>query len=121
MSQLTGTAPVTLDFELDHRRNAEAMDGTFLIDAFVTLGNRSSGTCVHHRMELFSASLSLPPWFGSVGMDNEDVDREKDKAWDALCRESGWECRICGTVPECGERFENSLCDDCRKMTHNYE
>ena len=37
MSQSTGTAPVTLDFELDHQRNAKAIDGTFVVDAFVTL------------------------------------------------------------------------------------
>jgi hypothetical protein len=54
-------------------------------------------------------------------MGNEETEREKDQAWTSLCHESGWECRICGSVPERGQQFVDNLCDDCRNMTHNYE
>jgi hypothetical protein len=49
----------------------------------------------------------------------EDAEREKDKAWTNLCRESGWVCRICGAVPQRGQQFTDNLCDDCRKIARN--
>ena len=49
----------------------------------------------------------------------DDAERQKDKAWANLCRESGWVCRICGAVPERGQHFTDDLCGDCRKIARN--
>jgi hypothetical protein len=49
----------------------------------------------------------------------DDAEREKDRIWANLCRESGWLCRICGAVPEHGQQFTDDLCDDCRKIARN--
>jgi hypothetical protein len=49
----------------------------------------------------------------------DDAEREKDRVWANLCRESAWVCRICGAVPERGQRFTDDLCDDCRKIARN--
>jgi hypothetical protein len=51
-------------------------------------------------------------------MPNE-TEHDKERVWADLCRESGWVCRICGAVPEPGQQFQDSLCDDCRKMVKN--
>jgi hypothetical protein len=49
----------------------------------------------------------------------EDPERRKDVAWENLCRESGWTCRICGAIPERGKQFEKGLCEDCRLSIKN--
>jgi hypothetical protein len=49
----------------------------------------------------------------------EDSERKKDVAWEHLCQENGWACRICGTIPERGKQFENGLCEDCRLSIKN--
>jgi len=49
----------------------------------------------------------------------EDSERRKDVAWENLCRENGWACRICGTTPERGKQFANGLCEDCRLSIKN--
>jgi len=52
-----------------------------------------------------------------VSADNSE--RKKDEAWANLCRAEGWVYRVCGSVPERGQRFTNDLCDDCRKIVRN--
>jgi len=49
----------------------------------------------------------------------DDSERKKDEAWANLCRAEGWVCRVCGSVPERGQRFDDNLCDDCRKIVRN--
>jgi hypothetical protein len=49
----------------------------------------------------------------------DDSERKKDEAWANLCRAEGWVCRVCGSVPERGQRFTDNLCDDCRKIVRN--
>ena len=49
----------------------------------------------------------------------EDSERRKDVAWETLCRENCWSCRICGTIPERGKQFEDGLCEDCRLSIKN--
>jgi hypothetical protein len=44
----------------------------------------------------------------------DDAERLKDEAWAKLCHESGWVCKICGAVPERGQRFDDDVCGDCR-------
>jgi hypothetical protein len=48
-----------------------------------------------------------------------DSENKKDEAWANLCLAEGWVCRVCGSVPERGQRFTNDLCDDCRKIVRN--
>ena len=54
-----------------------------------------------------------------MATDPENLERQKDRAWESLCRQNGWECRICGAVPERGLQFTDNLCDDCRKIMRN--
>ena len=68
---------------------------------------------------IFVVTWAPPLCGGSVGVDAEDLEREKEKAWGSLCHESGRVCRICGQLPERGQQFVENLCDDCRKMTRN--
>ena len=52
-------------------------------------------------------------------VNTDDPERKKDAAWANLCRAEGWVCRVCGSVPERGQRFMDNLCDDCRKIVRN--
>ena len=52
-------------------------------------------------------------------METDDRDSQKDDAWAKLCEESKWVCRVCGAVPERGQRFDSDLCGDCQKMLRN--
>ena len=49
----------------------------------------------------------------------DDLEHSKGVAWEKLCVESGWACRICGAIPELGEQFEKGLCEDCRLSIRN--
>jgi len=49
----------------------------------------------------------------------DDSESKKDEAWATLCQAEGWVCRVCGSVPGRGQRFEDNLCDDCRKIVRN--
>jgi hypothetical protein len=46
-------------------------------------------------------------------------ERRKQDAWEALCRETGWVCHICGGFPEIGKQLANGLCDDCQLTLKN--
>jgi len=48
-------------------------------------------------------------------------DAAKQLAWQQLCEENGWRCRICGAVPELGQQFENNICEDCKISLRNYD
>jgi hypothetical protein len=50
---------------------------------------------------------------------SDDTQRRKDDAWAKLCRENGWVCKLCGSFPEVGKRFEDELCEDCRLQIRN--
>lgn len=52
-------------------------------------------------------------------VNTDDSERKKDEAWVNLCRAEGWACRVCGSIPERGQRFPDDLCDDCRKIVRN--
>jgi hypothetical protein len=52
-------------------------------------------------------------------MTKEGEERRKDAAWESLCQENGWCCRVCGATPELGKQFENRLCEDCRLSMKN--
>ena len=52
-------------------------------------------------------------------MTTQGDERRKDAAWESLCQENGWCCRVCGATPELGKQFENSLCEDCRLSMKN--
>ena len=45
----------------------------------------------------------------------------KQLAWQQLCEENGWRCRICGAIPELGRQFENNMCEDCKISLKNYD
>jgi hypothetical protein len=47
------------------------------------------------------------------------IERNKHLAWEKLCLECGWACRLCGAIPKRGEQFENKLCEDCRLSIKN--
>jgi hypothetical protein len=49
----------------------------------------------------------------------EEEERRKDAAWATLCRENGWDCRLCGAMPERGKQFADRLCEDCRLAMKN--
>jgi hypothetical protein len=49
-------------------------------------------------------------------MSTDDSESEKDKAWANVCRAEGWVCRVCGSVPERGQRFQDNLCD---RLSHD--
>ncbi len=55
------------------------------------------------------------------GMNTADPERRKDIAWENLCLEKGWGCRICGVIPEVGMQFKDNLCEDCRLSLRNYD
>jgi hypothetical protein len=57
--------------------------------------------------------------FPAFSVSTDDFERKKDAAWANLCRAEGWVCRVCGSVPERGQRFTHDLCDDCRKIVRN--
>lgn len=46
---------------------------------------------------------------------------ERQLAWEKLCDENDWHCRICGALPELGQQFDNNLCDDCRFSLKNFD
>ena len=48
-------------------------------------------------------------------------DPAKQLAWQQLCEENGWRCRICGGLPEIGQQFENNVCEDCKISLRNYD
>lgn len=52
-------------------------------------------------------------------MTTEEEERRKATAWEGLCRENGWCCRLCGALPELGKQFEDTLCEDCRLSVKN--
>jgi hypothetical protein len=56
-----------------------------------------------------------------TGMSAAGSGRRPDIAWENLCLEKGWCCRICGALPEIGKQFENDLCEDCRLTLRNYD
>jgi hypothetical protein len=62
---------------------------------------------------------SAKPRYTSHAMGDEDAESRKDEAWATLCQAEGWACRVCGCVPERGQRFADNLCDDCRKIVRN--
>ena len=41
-------------------------------------------------------------------------------AWQQFCICKGWECRLCGEIPEIGKQFTNNLCEDCQLSIRNY-
>jgi hypothetical protein len=43
----------------------------------------------------------------------DDSESKKDEVWATLCQAEGWVCRVCGSVPERGQRFTDKLCEDC--------
>jgi len=51
----------------------------------------------------------------------EPLTHEKQVAWEKLCEEKGWSCRICGALPDLGQQFENNLCEDCKLSLGNYD
>ena len=68
------------------------------------------------------AGTSLKPakvGYTSPAMGDEDPEDRKEAAWITLCHAEGWVCRVCGFVPERGQRFADNLCDDCRKIVRN--
>ena len=44
-------------------------------------------------------------------MTTEEEERRKAAAWEGLCRENGWCCRLCGALPELGKRMSEDLRD----------
>ena len=52
-------------------------------------------------------------------MNESNSEKLRDATWGELCREYGWVCKVCGTAPQLGERFEDNLCDDCRLQLKN--
>ena len=48
-----------------------------------------------------------------------DSERDKRTAWENLCLESGWVCKLCGAIPDIGKRFDGDLCDDCKLSVKN--
>jgi hypothetical protein len=68
------------------------------------------GTCfLQADNRIFILTWALSFCGGRVGVNSEDLEREKEKAWERLCHESGWVCRICGEAPQCGQQFGNLL------------
>ena len=45
----------------------------------------------------------------------------KHLAWEKLCAENGWSCRICGAFPELGQQLEDNVCEDCKISLRNYD
>ena len=80
-------------------------------------GTGHSGWPVHL---IFRDPLGGPP-LNHLGapMTLSADNNERDKAWVNLCQQSGWVCKICGAVPNVGQRFEDDLCDDCKLRVKN--
>jgi len=53
-------------------------------------------------------------------MNTPDLNRQ-EIVWKQLCLDKGWECRLCGAIPEVGKEFENNLCEDCKLSLRNYD
>jgi len=52
-------------------------------------------------------------------MSASDLERDKQTAWAKLCYENACVCKVCGAVPEVGQRLERDLCDDCKLRIKN--
>jgi len=50
-----------------------------------------------------------------------DADGRDQTIWKDLCLSKGWQCRLCGAIPEIGTEFEKGLCEDCQLSLRNYE
>jgi hypothetical protein len=49
------------------------------------------------------------------------MSQERELAWQNLCIENDWACRICGAFPDIGTQFENNLCEDCKLAIKNQD
>ena len=54
-----------------------------------------------------------------VDVNTKTPESDSDRIWAATCLAEGWVCKLCGAVPECGKRFDDDLCDDCRLRLKN--
>jgi len=52
-------------------------------------------------------------------MTTEDP-KHDEIAWERLCRDKGWCCRFCSSIPKVGEPFKDNVCEDCRLSMKNY-
>jgi len=51
--------------------------------------------------------------------DEWNAPQRKQKAWEKLCIENGWVCKLCGCSPALGKQLEEQLCEDCRLQMRN--
>lgn len=54
-------------------------------------------------------------------MSSPNTNPGRESAWQNLCQESGWRCKICGAFPEIGQQFEKNVCEDCQLLLNNYD
>lgn len=64
---------------------------------------------------------SGPQRSNGANMTSPGVNPSRESAWQNLCQESGWQCKICGVFPEIGQQFEKNVCEDCQLLLNNYD
>lgn len=64
---------------------------------------------------------SGPQRSNGANMSAPSANPNRESAWQNLCQESGWQCKICGVFPEIGQQFEKNICEDCQLLLNNYD
>jgi len=64
---------------------------------------------------------SGPQRSNGANMSAPSANPNRESAWQNLCQESGWQCKICGVFPEIGQQFEKNVCEDCQLLINNYD
>lgn len=54
-------------------------------------------------------------------MSSPGIGPSRESAWQNLCQESGWQCKVCGALPEIGRQFEKNICEDCQLLLNNFD